>query len=112
MIKKLLLGLSVIAFACAGAAFAQQGGIKRTPLQKAEFPDGYVSISGIAEIPARRHCAGATPILGSNSATSWRAKASCSSRDKPPRHLIKVGDSWQIPAGTLPMTPRLPATSP
>ena len=52
MIKKLLLGLSVVAFACAGAALAQQGGIKRTPLQKAEFPDGYVSISGIAEIPA------------------------------------------------------------
>jgi len=52
MIKKLLLGLSLVAFACAGAAFAQQGGIKRTPLQKAEFPDGFVSVSAIAEIPA------------------------------------------------------------
>ena len=48
MIKKILLGLTVVAFA--GAAFAQ--GIKRTPLQKAEFPDGYNTVSGIAEIPA------------------------------------------------------------
>ena len=33
------------------AAFAQQAAVKRTPLQKAEFPDGYVTVSGIAEIP-------------------------------------------------------------
>src|SRR6476620_1788155 len=37
MIKKLLLGLSVIAFAGAGVAIAQQSGIKRTPLQKLDF---------------------------------------------------------------------------
>jgi hypothetical protein len=48
MIRKILLGLIVVGFA--GAAFAQ--GIKRTPLQKAEFPDGYNTVSGIAEIPA------------------------------------------------------------
>jgi hypothetical protein len=50
MIKKILLGLIVVAFA--GAAMAQQASIKRTPLQKAEFPDGYNTVSGIAEIPA------------------------------------------------------------
>ena len=52
MLKKILLGVAVAAFACAGASFAQQGGIKRTPLQKIEFPDGYNTITGIAEIPA------------------------------------------------------------
>ena len=51
MIKKIILGLTVVAFACAGGAIAQQGGIKRTPLQKVEFPEGYVTITGIAEIP-------------------------------------------------------------
>lgn len=40
MFRKLLLGLTVIAFAGAGAAFAQQSGIKRTPLQKVDFPAG------------------------------------------------------------------------
>jgi hypothetical protein len=35
MIKKVLPGLTVVAFACTGAAFAQ--GIKRTPLQKTNF---------------------------------------------------------------------------
>ena len=51
MIKKILLGLSLAAFGFAGVAIAQQGGVKRTPLQKAEFPDGYATVSGIAEIP-------------------------------------------------------------
>ena len=33
-------------------ALAQQPpGIKRTPLQKIEFPDGYVTVSGLAELP-------------------------------------------------------------
>ena len=74
MIKKILLGLSVIALACTGA-LAQQGGIKRTPLQKAEFPEGYNSISGIAEIPAAA-APDVTPIRASSSAMSWKAKAS------------------------------------
>ena len=52
MIKKILLGLSVVAFACAGVAIAQQSGIKRTPLQKLEFPAGYNTVTAIAEIPA------------------------------------------------------------
>ena len=45
MIKKILLGLTVVAIA--SVALAQ--GVKRTPLQKSEFPDGYNTVSGIAE---------------------------------------------------------------
>ena len=52
MIRKIVLGLTVVAFACAGVAFAQQSGIKRTPLQKIDFPAGYNTITAIAEIPA------------------------------------------------------------
>ena len=50
MLKKSLLVLAFTSLAV--AAFAQQTGIKRTPLQKAEFPDGYNTITAIAEVPA------------------------------------------------------------
>ena len=56
MIKKILLGLTVIAFAGAGVAIAQQSGIKRTPLQKLDFPPGYNTVTAIAEVPAGRCC--------------------------------------------------------
>ena len=52
MIKKILLGLTVVAFAGAGVAIAQQSGIKRTPLQKIDFPAGYNTVTAIAEVPA------------------------------------------------------------
>ena len=52
MIRKILLGLTVIAFAGAGVAIAQQSGIKRTPLQKLDFPAGYNTVTAIAEVPA------------------------------------------------------------
>ncbi len=51
MFRKLLIGLAVVAIAGAGAAFAQQSGIKRTPLQKVDFPAGYNTVTAIAEIP-------------------------------------------------------------
>ena len=38
MIKKILLGLTIATIA--GVAIAQQPGIKRTPLQKLDFPAG------------------------------------------------------------------------
>ena len=50
MIKKILLGLSIAAIA--GVAIAQQPGIKRTPLQKLDFPAGYNTVTAIAEVPA------------------------------------------------------------
>jgi oxalate decarboxylase/phosphoglucose isomerase-like protein (cupin superfamily) len=98
MIRKFLLGLSVLAFACAGAALAQQGGIKRTPLQKAEFPDGYFSISGIAEIPAGG-TAGRHTHPGVELGYVMEGEGELIIEGQPVRQ-IKVGDSWQIPAGT------------
>ena len=52
MIKKMLFGLAVVAFAGVGVAIAQQTGIKRTPLQKLDFPAGYNTVTAIAEVPA------------------------------------------------------------
>lgn len=55
MLKKMVLGLAIVAFAGIGAAMAQTApanAIKRTPLQKVEFPKGYNTITVIAEIPA------------------------------------------------------------
>jgi quercetin dioxygenase-like cupin family protein len=108
MIRKLLLGLSVIAFACAGAALAQQGGIKRTPLQKAEFPDGFVSVSGIAEIPAGG-AAGRHSHPGVELGYILEGEADLILDGQPAQHL-KAGDPTKFPPARS-MMPRFPATS-
>ena len=99
MIKKLLLGLFVVAFAFAGAALAQQAAIKRTPLQKAEFPDGYVSVSGIAEIPAGG-AAGRHSHPGVELGYILEGEGDLMIDGKPAQHL-KAGDSYQIPMGVI-----------
>ena len=97
MIKKLLLGLFVVAFACAGAAFAQQAAIKRTPLQKAEFPDGFVSVSGIAEVPAGAF-AGRHTHPGVELSYVLEGEIDLIVEGKPDQHL-KPGDSYQMAPG-------------
>jgi hypothetical protein len=72
MIKRLLLGLTVVAVAGAGIAIAQQSGIKRTPLQKLDFPAGYNTVTAIAEVPAGGARA-AIPIRAPKPAMCWRA---------------------------------------
>jgi quercetin dioxygenase-like cupin family protein len=99
MIKKILLGLSIIALACAGAAIAQQAGIKRTPLQKAEFPDGFVTVTAMAEVGA-----GGSPGRHTHPGLEigyiLEGEADLLIDGKEPQHL-KAGDSYQIPAGTV-----------
>src|SRR5450432_636632 len=99
MIRKILLGLTVVAFACAGAAIAQQASIKRTPLQKAEFPEGFVTVSGIAEIPAGG-TAGRHTHPGVEMGYLLEGEADLIIEGKPDQHL-KAGDSYMIPAGTV-----------
>jgi quercetin dioxygenase-like cupin family protein len=95
MIRKILLGLIVVGFA--GAALAQ--GIKRTPLQKAEFPDGYNTVSGIAEIPAGGS-AGRHTHPGIEMGYLLEGEADLLIDGKPDQHL-KAGDSYSIPAGVV-----------
>jgi quercetin dioxygenase-like cupin family protein len=99
MIRKILLGLAVVAFACAGVAIAQQAGIKRTPLQKVEFPEGYVTISGIAEVPAGGS-AGRHTHPGIEMGYLLEGEADLIIEGKPDQHL-KAGDSYSIPAGAV-----------
>lgn len=97
MIKKVLLALTV-ALAFTGGAFAQQGGIKRTPLQKVEFPEGYVTITGIAEVQpggtAGRHT---HPGIETGYVLQGEADLIVGGKT---RHL-KAGDSYAIPAGAV-----------
>ena len=97
MIKKTLLALSIIAFACAGAAVAQ--GIKRTPLQKVEFPDGYNTVTGIAEIPAGG-AAGRHTHPGIETGYVLDGEGDLLIEGQAPLHL-KAGDSYQIPVGAI-----------
>jgi quercetin dioxygenase-like cupin family protein len=99
MIKKILLGLTVVAFACAGGAIAQQGGIKRTPLQKVEFPDGYATVTAIAEVPVGGS-AGRHTHPGIEMGYLMEGEADLIIEGKPDQHL-KAGDSYSIPAGAV-----------
>jgi quercetin dioxygenase-like cupin family protein len=99
VIRKIWLALTVVAFAFAGVAIAQQAGVKRTPLQKAEFPDGYNTVSGIAEIPAGGS-AGRHTHPGVEMGYLLEGEADLIVEGKPDQHL-KAGDSYSIPAGTV-----------
>ena len=97
MIKKILLALTV-ALVCTGGAFAQQSGIKRTPLQKIEFPEGYVTVTGLAEVQpggsAGRHT---HPGIETGYVLSGEADLIVGDKTQ---HL-KPGDSYAIPAGAV-----------
>jgi quercetin dioxygenase-like cupin family protein len=99
MIKKIVLGLTLVAFASIGSAIAQQGGIKRTPLQKIEFPDGYTTVTGIAEIQPGGS-AGRHTHPGLETGYVLEGEADLIIEGKPDLHL-KPGDSYSIPAGAV-----------
>jgi quercetin dioxygenase-like cupin family protein len=99
MLKKILLGLTVIAFAGAGVAMAQQSGIKRTPLQKFDFPAGYTTVTAIAEVPAGG-AAGRHTHPGMETGYVLEGELELIIDGKPPVK-IKAGESYQIPEGTV-----------
>ena len=97
MIKKLLLGLTIVAVAGAGVAIAQQTGIKRTPLQKLDFPAGYNTVTAIAEVPAGG-AAGRHTHPGAE--TGYVLEGELELVIEPPMK-IKAGESYQIPEGAI-----------
>src|SRR5882762_9651609 len=99
MIKRILLGLTVIAFAGAGVAIAQQSGIKRTPLQKIDFPPGYNTVTAIAEVPAGG-AAGRHTHPGAETGYVLEGELELIIDGKPPV-MIKAGESYQIPEGAI-----------
>ncbi|HEY0330450.1 MAG TPA: cupin domain-containing protein [Rhodopseudomonas sp.] len=96
--KRILLGVVAVAFA-GGLASAQQGGIKRTALQKVEFPDGYVTVTGIAEIPPGGS-AGRHTHPGIETGYLLEGETDMLIDGQPAQHL-KAGDSYSIPAGVV-----------
>jgi quercetin dioxygenase-like cupin family protein len=98
MIRRFLLGLT-IAVVCASTALAQQNPIKRTPLQKVEFPDGYVTITTLIElqpgVSAGRHT-----HPGLESGYLLEGALDIPMDGQPTLHL-KAGDSYSIPAGVV-----------
>ena len=100
MRKTLLIGLAVVtAVAATSIAMAQQGGIKRTPLQKVEFPKGYNTITVIAEIQPGG-TAGRHTHPGIETGYILEGEADLVIDGQPDKHL-KAGDSYAIPAGVV-----------
>jgi quercetin dioxygenase-like cupin family protein len=101
MFRKALLCASIVAVAGLGTALAQQppAGIKRTPLQKIEFPEGYTTITGIAEI-GPGGAAGRHTHPGIETGYVLEGEADLLIEGKPPLHL-KAGESYSIPAGVV-----------
>jgi quercetin dioxygenase-like cupin family protein len=99
MIKKLLLGLTIVAVAGAGVAIAQQTGIKRTPLQKLDFPAGYNTVTAIAEVPAGG-AAGRHTHPGAETGYVLEGELELIIDGQPPMK-IKAGESYQIPEGAI-----------
>ncbi len=91
------LPLAALAFVfLAGTALAQEG-IKRTPLQKTDFPEGYTTVTGTAEIQpgvsAGRHT---HPGIETGYVIEGESVLMI---DGQPEITLKAGDSYTIPAG-------------
>jgi quercetin dioxygenase-like cupin family protein len=78
------------------AAFAQ--GIKRTVLEKVEFPDHYTTITAIAEVDPGMTAARHTHP-GLESAYVLEGEGDLQVEGQPERR-VKAGDYFEIPAGT------------
>lgn len=91
------LALAAFAIVLTTAAATAQDGIKRTPLQKTDFPDGYTTITGLAEIQpgvsAGRHT---HPGIETGYVLEGETVMSI---DGEPDRTMKAGDSYTIPAG-------------
>src|SRR3954463_592504 len=95
MNKKIVFGLAVATIAFAGVAVAQ--GIKRTPLQKLDFPAGYNTVTAVAEVPAGS-AAGRHTHPGMETGYVLEGELELIIDGKPPMKL-KAGESYPIPEG-------------
>jgi quercetin dioxygenase-like cupin family protein len=91
------LALAAIPLLLLTLAAPAQEGIKRTPLQKTDFPDGYTTVTGLAEIQpgisAGRHV---HPGIETGYVLEGETVLSV---DGQPDRTMKAGDSYTIPEG-------------
>ena len=102
MLKKMLIATTALAVLASSAAILSSGsamaqGIKRTPLQKVEFPKGYNIVTVIAEI-APNTLAGRHTHPGVDTGYVVEGEATLIVAGKPDQ-LLKAGDSYAVPAG-------------
>lgn len=94
MKKLVFAALALVVMTLAAPA---QEGIKRTPLQKTDFPDGYTTITGLAEIQpgvaAGRHV---HPGIETGYVLEGETVLSV---DGQPERTLRAGESFTIPAG-------------
>lgn len=89
----LALGLT----AAPALADSAPAGIKRTPLQSIDFPEGYKTVTGLAEV-APSHESGLHTHPGIETGYMLEGEVVMSVEGQPDRTL-KVGDSYVIPPG-------------
>ncbi len=97
MSKKLVFCCGVVALTLIGSAAFTQG-IKRTVLQKIEFPDHYTTVTAIAEVEPGMTAARHTHP-GVESAYILEGEGDLHVEGQPERR-VKAGDSFQIPNTT------------
>jgi quercetin dioxygenase-like cupin family protein len=95
--RKALIAAAIAASVIAVSALAQQAGIKRTPLQKVDFPQGYTVVFGMAEI-APGICAGRHVHPGVEVGYVMEGSAVFKTDGQPDR-AVKAGDSFQSVPG-------------
>jgi len=97
--KTLLLTILILASFASGPSFGQQSGIKRTPLQTVDGPQGHQTIMGIAEI-APGASAGRHTHPGAEVAYVLEGEITLLV-DGMPGKVFKAGDSFIVPAGVV-----------
>ncbi len=103
MIQKILIATTALAILGSSAVMSSAvmaQGIKRTPLQKIEFPKGYNIVTVIAEI-APNTLAGRHTHPGVDTGYVVEGEATLIVAGKPDQ-LLKAGDSYAVPAGVEP----------
>ncbi len=97
MFKKTLVITAFTVPVLLAPVFAQQSNIKRTPLQTVDFPAGFQTVSGIAEVAAGT-CAGRHTHPGVETSYVLEGDIIVKIEGKPDQNL-KAGQSFQIPVG-------------
>jgi quercetin dioxygenase-like cupin family protein len=94
---RIAAALSIALVAVSALAEDAPSDIKRTPLQAIEFPDGYKTVTGLAEV-APGHASGMHTHPGIETGYVLEGEVLMIVEGQPDRTL-KAGDSYMIPAG-------------
>jgi quercetin dioxygenase-like cupin family protein len=99
MSRLVAAGVAALLVVLALPALAEQAppGIKRTPLQSIDFPEGYKTVTGLAEV-APGHASGMHTHPGIETGYVLDGEVLMIVEGQPDRTL-KAGDSFVIPAG-------------